>query len=113
MDDMAPSITMIKPRPDRLYIAGREILTLPPHIRNVDSVIFGPVDIDTAVVDTGCGINFIDLLIDGEKRYTSYGDTLDWEWNKRTIGVHSVKIVSQDKLGHTNNKQLKIWVFNL
>jgi hypothetical protein len=112
VDSQAPEITFNKPETNQLYIGGRKVLTVPLG-GNVNTVILGPVDIQTVVNDIGCGIQSINLFIDGEKRYTSYGDTLDWEWNKRTIGVHSVEIVAQDKLGHINNNQLKIWVFNL
>ena len=76
-------------------------------------MIFGPTEIDTQVTDSGCGIERIQFYIDGELRHTSYDDTLEWWWNKRTIGVHTIEIVAQDILGHTSSIQLNVWVFNL
>jgi hypothetical protein len=112
VDGEAPVITLDKPRTNHLYIAGREILTL-PLLKSADAVVFGPLDIHTLVADTGCGVEMIQLFIDDELRYTAYEDNLVWRWNKRTIGVHTLEIRAQDALGHTTSTEIKIWVFNL
>jgi hypothetical protein len=113
IDTQAPVITINKPRTNHLYISGREILTLPLK-GNADAIILGQTKIDVQVTDRGCGVDTIHLYIDGELRHKSFdGGALSFNWNKRSIGIHTCEIWTQDMLGNSYSEQFKIWMLNI
>jgi hypothetical protein len=112
MDVSAPSVTYESPQSSHLYIAGREIMVLPSSM-DVDAVVIGPTSVSVSAVDGGVGVERVELFIDGELRYTSHGDSLEFVWNQRTFLRHKLEVVTVDFFGYSSSKTLNLWVFNI
>jgi hypothetical protein len=112
VDSSAPSVTYESPQASHLYIAGREIMVLPRSM-DVDAVIIGPTSISARASDNGVGVQKMELYIDGELRYSSMGNNLDFVWNQRTFLQHTLEIVTVDFFGYRSSKTLDLWIFNL
>jgi hypothetical protein len=108
VDTEAPSITYIAPEGNHLYIAGREILSL-----RTESIIIGSLRIEAAATDA-CGIDRIELYIDGEQRYSEHdGSQLQWLWDERSLFEHTITIKAYDHLGRVSTKETTVKIFNL
>ena len=108
VDAAAPSITYLAPAGNHLYIAGREILAL-----RTGSVIIGSLRIEAAASDA-CGIDRIELYIDGEQRYSEQdGSVLQWLWDERSLFEHTITIRAYDHLGRVSTKETTVNIFNL
>jgi hypothetical protein len=108
VDTEAPSITYIAPEGNHLYIAGREILSL-----RTESIIIGSLRIEAAATDA-CGIDRIELYIDGEQRYSEHdGSQLQWLWDERSLFEHTITIKAYDHLGRVSTKETTVKIFNI
>jgi hypothetical protein len=112
VDSSAPSVSYESPQASHLYIAGREIMVLPQSMA-VDAVIIGPTSISARAQDTGVGVKRMELYIDGELRYSSLDDSLEFVWNQRTFLQHKIEVVTVDFFGYRSSKTLDLWIFNL
>jgi hypothetical protein len=108
VDTEAPSINYLAPEGNHLYIAGREILSL-----RTESIIIGSLRIEAAASDA-CGMDKIDLYIDGEQRYSEHdSSTLQWLWDERSLFEHTITIKAYDHLGRVSTKETTVKIFNL
>ncbi len=82
-----PTVSIIYPKQDYLYISGREIMRMPY------TIIIGSIDVDIYSYDSN-GIEKIELYQDNEKIREYNGD---FEWKGR--GTHSLSAVAYDTTG--------------
>jgi hypothetical protein len=106
IDKTAPSITFVTPQDNHLYIAGREILALP-----AQTFIVGSLRIDVGATDA-CGIEKLELYIDGEQRYMEPDDSLQWLWDEKSIFSHLITVKAYDNLGRVSTKETTVRIFN-
>jgi hypothetical protein len=108
IDTEAPTIQLNAPRESHLYIAGREILSIP----NAESIIFGSLVIDVGATDN-CGVAKTEVYIDGELRYMEPDNTLQWLWDEKALFTHTITVRAYDNLGRISTKSVDIKIFNL
>ena len=77
-------------------------------------IAFDSINIAETTAKNKLGVWDVELYIDGELRHKSYHNTtLTFQWNKRSIGIHTIVIQAQDTLGHISTEQVKIWMLNI
>jgi len=58
------------------------------------------------------GVEQAQLIIDGETKET-FTTHLEWIWDERAIGTHTITIVASDKAGNEATKEIQVIIFNL
>jgi outer membrane protein assembly factor BamB len=95
-------VTITKPA-DGLYFANVKLLSFP------FPLIFGTIDVEATVQDVNKSrVDKVEFYIDGELQVVDTTVPYSWQWNKRSLGAHMVKVVAYQN-DNSVNDELKVW----
>jgi len=102
-DSIPPSISLVTPAPNMLYVFGRPILPLSR------TVVIGPVTVIVHALDDQTGVDHVEFYVnDGLLAYTSVGPEYQWQWSVLNFGSATLKVVAIDKAGNSKSAQLNL-----
>ena len=108
IDNTKPSLNIDKPITGKLYIFDKEILPL----IGKKAVIIGKITIVAVASDTTSSISEVEFYIDSSLRKTDNSTPYEWQWDERTVGKHTVKVIAYDEAGNKETKEVEVFVIN-
>ena len=108
IDNTKPSLNIDKPITGKLYIFDKEILPL----IGKKAVIIGKITIVAVASDTTSSISKVEFYIDGSLKKTDNSTPYEWQWDERTVGKHTIKVIAYDEAGNKETKEIEVFVIN-
>jgi len=103
-DNEPPTMELISPKEDYLYILNREIIPF------LTTLIIGDIDIEVNAVDFS-GIDRVEFYIDNEHVETVTTPPYNWMWNETAFFRHTIKAVAIDNYENDAEQEITVWKF--
>jgi len=111
IDTIPPSLCIVKPQNNFLYIFDRNILYIP-----WGTMIIGKITLDVQSSDALSGIDRVEFFVDHELRYQDTSKPYMWVYNDKAVLFHrhTIQLKAYDAAGFMNETDdLAIWIFNI
>jgi hypothetical protein len=103
-DNEPPTMELVSPKENYLYILNREILPF------LTTLIIGDIDIEVNAVDFS-GIDRVEFYIDNEHVETVTTAPYNWMWNETAFFRHTIKAVAIDNYENDAEQEITVWKF--
>ena len=61
--------------------------------------------------DFSSGIDCVKFYIDGEFQFNDSMEPYCLQWDNKSFGNHTIKVVAFDKVGYFESDEIKVWKF--
>jgi hypothetical protein len=100
-DDL-PQINIVKPK-NAVYINNKRIIPF------FSSIVIGNIEIEVNASDCSSGIAYVEFFIDNTFMFKDSTAPYTMQWNNRTFGKHSIKVVAYDTVGYCESHEITVW----
>jgi PKD repeat protein len=73
------------------------------------TLVIGSIDIEVIATDDQSEIDYVEFLIDGDKRHMDTTEPYNWTWSQRLLGMHIIKVIAYDIAGNSATDVIGIW----
>jgi hypothetical protein len=87
-NDSSPAIIITTPLENQLYIAGREITTVPL------TIILGKIMVNTKINGVSGAIDKVDFYIDNQKTGSTSQEPYTWLWEEPAFFTHTLRVTA-------------------
>lgn len=88
IEDSTPAIIITTPRENQLYIAGREITTVPV------TIILGKIMVTTKINGVSGVMERVEFYIDNKKTGTALQEPYTWLWEDPAFFIHTLRVTA-------------------
>lgn len=107
IDKSNPSLSIVVPQEDRIYIFGRDIL---PARRN--PIIIGKITVSVEAEDKISGVEIVKFYVDDKEEYNKTAPPYEWRWGGE-IGIRTLKVKVIDEAGLNAVKEMDVFMISL
>jgi hypothetical protein len=101
----SPNIRISIPKINHLYIAGREIISLPI------TLIIGKINVEAEVNGISTDVEKVEFYIDDNLMNTVFNEPYTWLWNKPAFFTHSIKVIAYYDITEYIESEITVWKF--
>ena len=104
-ESSSPTIRILTPKENYLYIAGKEIISLPL------TVILGKITVEAEVRGIINEVEKVEFYIDNDLKNTDDDEPFLWLWEEPAFLTHTIKVIAYYNIGETISKEISVWKF--
>jgi len=105
IDGNAPTVEILTPLERSLYLWNTRVSPF------LATVVIGKIMIKGLAMDSGSGIAYVQIFIDGVQQGNLTDTSFEWLWVNRTFFKHEITVIAYDVVGFRTSKTLVVWKF--
>ncbi|HEC95256.1 MAG TPA: hypothetical protein ENI45_04750 [Thermoplasmatales archaeon] len=106
-ENVSFAVDIVKPKENRLYIFGKEIIYLPV------TTIIGGVDVEVRVNKALGDVTKAEFYVDNKLKFVDEEEPYSWMWDETVFGRHALKVAAYDETKKVGEDEKKIIIFNI
>jgi len=103
-DATPPTVDIIKPKPNSLYLMNHRILPF------IGTIVIGKIDIEVNATDN-TGVTSVEFYVDSVLVSTDSSAPYKWTWSDISFFRHIIRVVAYDIAGNQASREVIVWKF--